>query len=115
MFGKQWNVVRPEAERRERNRYDVEAVVEVLSKTPIRNRFGQIPIRRRNHPDIDFDVACSAHPSELTFLDHTQKLDLHRRRRIADFIEENAAAIRHFKESGLISDSARKSPSHMAE
>ena len=51
-------------------------------------------MRRGNHPCIDDDGALATDALELAFLQQPQQLRLHRRRHIADFVEEERPAVR---------------------
>ena len=50
-------------------------------------------MRRRNHADIDRLGARRPDPLELAFLQDAQELDLDIRRQVADFVEEDGAAV----------------------
>ena len=53
----------------------------------------EIPVRGRDDPDVDPDVARAAHAAERLLLQEPQQLGLQRRRHLADLIEEHRAFV----------------------
>ena len=51
------------------------------------------------HVDRDHAVAADAH--DRPFLDHAQQLALQRQRHLVDLVEEESAAVRKLKKTGL--------------
>src|SRR5262245_30306385 len=70
------DVLRPLTEGRYRDREDVEAVVEIVTEAALFDHPGEIPVRRRDHTDVDVDRPCAAEALELVFLQHAQELRL---------------------------------------
>ena len=68
MLDEQGNRVYSLAERRNQDRHDVQAIVEILSELLIANRLLEISIRRCDDPCIDSHVAISTESRELTVL-----------------------------------------------
>ena len=52
-------------------------------------------------PHVDLDRPGAPEPFELALLQHTQQLDLHIQRQLADFVEEDRGAIGDLETSDL--------------
>ena len=87
------DVAGPIAQRRQRDRKDVEAVVEILAELAGGDLLLEIPVRRRDHAHVDLDRLGAADALELALLQHAQQLDLHVGRQVADLVEEQRAAV----------------------
>src|SRR6185369_699673 len=73
MSGKQRYVLGTLSQRRDGDREDGEAKVEVLSK-PSSDDFGrQIAVRRRDDSHVDFDLGRSAEPSDHSLLEDPEQ------------------------------------------
>ena len=72
-------------------------------------------MRCADDADVHRDFAVVAHPRDMLFLQHAQKLDLHIEREFADFVEKNRTAVGFFKKALLIFDGARKRTLRMPE
>ncbi|MNL22668.1 hypothetical protein D3C87_1440240 [compost metagenome] len=59
---------------------------------------------RRNDAHVDALGLVAAHALEGALLQHAQQLDLHRQRHVADFIEEQGAAVGQFESTGAAGD-----------
>ena len=59
-------------------------------------------IKTVDQPDVDVDRLIAAYPLELALLQHTQQLDLHDRRDLADFVEKEGAPMGQFKPSATL-------------
>ena len=59
----------------------------------------EIPVGGRNHPDIDADIRRAADALEALFLEESQQLRLQRGRHLADFVEEDRAAVGHLQQA----------------
>ena len=68
---------------------------------PFPDAVGQVLVGRGDEPDIDCDRAGSPDPLEFPFLQDAQQFDLHRRRTLADLIEEQRTAIGDLETSGF--------------
>ena len=91
--------LRPLAQRRQRDRHDVEAVVQIRAEPPFVDLFLEIAIGRRDHPDIDMDVGRSADALERLLFEKPQQLGLEQRHHLADFVEKHRAAVRRSRSS----------------
>ena len=82
------DVVEPLAQRRQRDLEHAEPVVEVLAELAALHRRVQVAVGGGDHADVGRDHARAAEPHELALLEHAQQLGLHRRRHLADLVEE---------------------------
>ena len=80
-------------ERRQGHGDDVEPIVEVLAKTARLHLGGEIAIRRRHQPDVDLDRLRPPTRSNSRSCSTRRSLHLHRRRDLADLVEEQGPAI----------------------
>jgi hypothetical protein len=62
----------------------------------------EIAIRRGDNPDVDSNGLTAAHWLELVLLQGPQQLDLGLERELADFIEEQRAAVGQFQFALLV-------------
>src|SRR4051794_14625108 len=81
------------AKRRQAERKDVEAVVQILAQLSGLHRFGRIDVGRGDDADVDRLFGPAAEAAELPLLQHAQQLHLRRRRHLADLVQEQRPAI----------------------
>ena len=60
---------------------------------------GQIPVRRRDHPDIDRCFIGSSDTTDHTLLQDSQELDLHRHTGVANLVEEDRPLVRYLEQT----------------
>ena len=65
---------------------------------------------RGNHPHIDLDCFRAAQPFELLLLNRTQQFRLQFQADVADFIEEERAAVRKLEPAFLCTSAPVKAP-----
>src|SRR5207253_3689410 len=109
------DVLRAIPQRRERDREDVQPVVEVVAEGPGRHHLREISVGRRDESDVDSFGARAAEPFELLLLEHAQQLRLELERNVADFVEEEGPAVRQLEAPDPLRDGAREGPSLVAE
>ena len=80
------------AQRRQLDRHDGEAVVEILAELPVADELAQVLVGRRQDAHVDLDEHVAADRLDLALLDHAQELVLHLGRDVADLVEEERAA-----------------------
>ena len=68
-------------------------VVEVFAERAEADHRRQVAVRRGDQAHIDLDGAGAAEPLELVLLQHAQNLRLRARTHVADFVEEQRAAV----------------------
>src|SRR5262249_4406423 len=89
----QRNVLLPFAQGWHLDGEHVQAVEEIAPKCPRPHGGTQVAIRRRDHPYVDPDRPVSADTLELALLQNPQQGELRVRRKVADLVEEDGAAV----------------------
>jgi hypothetical protein len=74
--------------------HDVEPVIEILAKASFSHFDREIAIGRRDETHVDANRLVAADALERSLLQHAEKLHLQRERDLADFVEEERAAVR---------------------
>ena len=93
MIDQRWNVGQPLAQRRDPQRVDVEAIVEILPKAARVDLALEIAVGgrdRRARSTSDRPVA--ADPHHLPFFEHAKQLGLRRQRQLSDLVEKQRSA-----------------------
>ena len=93
------DVVAPLAQRRQLEADDVEAVVQVLAELAARDVGFDVAVGRGDHPHVDFRFLGRADRTHLAFLQHAKQLHLQAQRQLADFVEQDGAAVGFAEES----------------
>src|SRR5262245_51189447 len=104
IFGQGANILRPLAKRRNANRNDAQAVIQIFAELVLRDQVCEVAVRCGNDPHRNADRLFAADSLELALLQHAQQFGLRRFVQIANLVQENAAAVGEFKLS-----SARRS------
>ena len=86
------NVVDTLAQRRDRHRKDIQAIVEIGSERSVFDHLHEIAVRRRDDPHVHLLGSRAAEALELALLQDAQQLGLHFRRDVADLVQEQRAA-----------------------
>ena len=73
--------------------HDLEPVVEVLAKGAARDPVSQVAVGGGHHAHVDPSALVLAHAPDLPLLQGSQELDLHAGRDLADFVEQQRAAV----------------------
>jgi hypothetical protein len=97
-------------QRRDGDRKDVQAIVEVLAELAILDCRDQILVGGRDQPDIDLERTPSTDRLDFTMLDGTQQFDLNVERQLPDLIEEQSAAVGFDEFAGMLFGGAGKRP-----
>src|SRR5208282_4658019 len=105
----------PLAERRQLQRNDVEAVIQVLAETAFANQLHQIFVGGRENANVDLDCIGAAETHELALLNDAEQLGLRFRANRGDFVEENRPLVSYFEKAFLRRDRAGEGAFHMAE
>ena len=90
------------AQRRNADRDDVQAIVEIFAKQVFGNGFVEIAVGGGNDAHVDGDFAGAADRTHGALLQHAQQLHLHGQRHLADFVEEDRAAVGDFEQAALV-------------
>src|SRR5437867_5907800 len=115
MRGKQRNIFAAFGERGHFEWKDIQAVKQILPESSFLDLLAQIAVRGGNDPHIHLDDSLSTEPLDLSLLNHAQKIRLHGERKLADFVQEDRAAIPFLEQSLLLGDSAGESASFIAK
>ncbi len=109
------DVAAPVAQRRERDREDVEPVVQVFAEAAARDRGDHVLVRRGDEAHVRLQRLGAAESLELARLQDAQQLDLRRQRQLADLVEEERAALREIQAALLAADRAGERAALVAE
>ena len=88
MIDKRWHVGQPLAQRRDPQRVDVEAIVEILPKAARLDLALEIAVGGRDDARRDLDGPVAADSHHLPFFEHAKQLGLRRQRQLSDLVEE---------------------------
>ncbi len=91
--GEQRNVLAPLAQARQTDADDVQAVEQVLAEQAVLDPRFQVLVRRRDDADVGLDRRMAADPVEVAIGQHAQQAGLQFGRHVADFVEEQRAAL----------------------
>jgi hypothetical protein len=94
------------AQRRDPDRDRVQAVVQILAEPTGLDLGAQIAVGGRQEADVDRAGREAAEAEDLARVEDPQELDLHRRRQLADLVEEHRPALGALEETGLGGDRA---------
>ena len=97
----QFDVLATRPQRRLVDLQHAQPVIQVGAETAFDHRRLHVDVRRGNDPHIDGRRAVAAQPLDLALLKETQQARLAFERQIADFIEEQRAAIGRFHAADL--------------
>src|SRR3954462_13089715 len=94
---------------------DLEAVVEVLPEVAARDAVGEIAVGGGHDAYVDAPALVLADAANLALLQRPQQLDLHTRGDLADFVEQQRAAVRRLEQPGTVDGRARERAARVAE
>src|SRR5439155_193572 len=109
------DVLAPVAQRREADREDAQAIVEVLAESAGLHLVLEVAVGRHDDARIDRAGAVLAHRADLALLQHAQELRLERRAGLRDLVEKEGAAARHLEEALAVLGGAREGAAAVAE
>ena len=90
------------------NRNNVDAIEKIVAEHAFAHLLFQILVGRDDHPHVHLGRHFTAHRIELPLLQHAQKLGLSRKRHVADFVQEQRAAMRLREQTLGAPDRARE-------
>ncbi|MNT06965.1 hypothetical protein D3C72_1416520 [compost metagenome] len=93
MLGQRHDVAGAVGQRRQRQFHRVEPVVEVFAERTLADHCRQVGIGRTDHAHLDLAFAVGTQALEASCLQHAQQLHLPTQRQVADFIQEQRAAV----------------------
>ncbi len=103
------------AKRRQRDRKDVEPIIQVGAESAFLHRGIEIVMRGRDDADVDLPRLRRANPFELAFLEHAQQLGLDVRRQVADFVQKQRPGVRHLETPATRRDRAGECAAFVTE
>ena len=115
MLGDRRDVLGTLAQGSRLDREDIETEVEVLAEAPARHLGAQVAIGGGHHPHVDRTGARLADPLEGALLQHAQQLALQVQGNLADFVEEQCAAIGELEPADTVAECAREAALGVAE
>src|SRR4029079_11896826 len=102
----QLDVLDPFAQQRHVQRKDAQPVVQILAKGAVGQQLLEVAMRRGDDADVDGDRPRASQALDLALLEDTQQLDLHVRRQVANFVEEDRGLIRQLESPDLSREGA---------
>ena len=72
-------------------------------------------MRGRDQPDVDLHRLAGADPFESLFLEDAEQLGLNLQADVADFVQENRAAVGQLETADLVADGSGEGPFDVAE
>ena len=104
MIDEQRDVFFPLAQRRQRDGDHVDAVEEVLAEVAVADRLAEVAVRGCEDADVHLRLHVRSDAPDDAVLQHAQELNLHRRRGLADLVEEDRAAVGLVEQTALLAD-----------
>lgn len=101
IFRQRDDIIPAGAQRRQLQVDDVDAVIEVAAEPALVYHLGKITVGRGDDADIEVDLLARADALKLIFLQNAQQLRLGEERHLADLVEKERAALRHFELTDL--------------
>jgi hypothetical protein len=87
--------------------HHLQAIIQVAAERARFDRRLQVAIGRRDQAHIDRDGRVAAEPFDLALLQHAQQFHLNQGRDVADFVQEQRAAVRRFELADAVGICAR--------
>src|SRR5258708_4937773 len=103
------------AERWQRNRENIQAIVQILPEFTVTDHLPQVLIGRCDDTNIDARGTGAAYSLELALLEHPEQLRLKLHWHVSDFIQKQCAAVRQRKSADMRIDRPGKGPAFMPE
>src|SRR5260370_16002063 len=85
------------AERWQRNRKNIQAIIQIFSEFTVTDHLPQVLIGRRDNTNIDARGTGAAYGLELALLKDTEQLRLKLHWHVSDFIQKQCASVRQGK------------------
>ncbi len=104
VLGEQGNVFAAGAQRRQVHGDDVEAVEEVFAEAAFADCLAQVDVGGGDDAHVHLNLLHAAQVHEAAVLQHAQNLGLGVHAHGGDFVQEERAAVGHFKEAFLGGD-----------
>src|SRR5262245_55747164 len=92
MERERFNVADSFAQWRHADRLLFDAFKQILTEIPAANRIGEIDVGGADEPRPELNLFIPSQATETPLLDHAQQLDLQRRRKVTDLVEEKRSS-----------------------
>src|SRR5258708_2389315 len=103
------------AERWQRNRENIQAIVQILSEFTVTEHLPQVLIGRRDDTNIDARGTGAAYGLELALLEHAEQLRLKLHCHVSDFIKKQSASVRQRNPADVPIDSSGNGSAPVAQ
>ena len=110
VLGKQRDVPRPLAQRRDPHRHHRQPVEQIAPEGPPLHLGLEILVRGRDEAHVDLHRPVGPDRGHPLLLDRAQELGLERERHLADLVEEERPAVGHLEEAAPVSVAPVKAP-----
>ncbi len=100
---------------RNRQRHGIDAEVQVFAQLALAERRIEVDVGRADQPEVRLNHAAAAHRAELAVLQHAKQLDLQAGRHLADFVQQQGAAVGQLHQTGLVGHRAGERAALVAE
>src|SRR3954469_20657441 len=107
MLREERDVFSTPSERRKLNRYDVEAVEQILSKRAATHGVRRIAVRRGQNAHVHRNLVRPAEPSDVPVFEDAQQFGLKCDGHLGDFVEEKRPAVRKLEAAETARSRAR--------
>ena len=97
-------------QRRNLDADNIEAIIQIFAKTTVVDRLLEIAVSSRDHPHIHFDGFPGTQSLKFPVLQHLQQFGLELEIHVADFIQQDRAAIRSSNLPGTFLNAPVKAP-----
>ena len=111
----QQDIVAPLPQRGEVRAQDIEPEVEILSEGSLAYQLFKVAMSAGDDPDIHAHLFAAPQRIKLPIVKNRQQLDLQLQGQVADFGEENGAALRKAEHAGLVAVRPGERPALVAE
>ena len=115
MFDEQRHIFRAIGERRHLDAHDIEAIEQVGAEMPAVDGGEQVDAGGGDEANVDGNRQHAADALDNAGFERAEKLHLHGRRHVADFIEEQRAGVGGFEAAGAGLDGAGEGAGFVAE
>ncbi len=115
MVNQQRDVLATLAQRRKRDRQDIQPEQQVAAETALGHHGVQIMIGRDDHTHVHLDFRLTADRTHLPLLQHAQQFRLQARTDVPDLVEKKRAAVRPLKQPAHVCGGAGERALYMTE
>src|SRR5438093_1232193 len=103
------------SQRLEEDTKAADAVVEILAETACGHFLLEVPVRRHDDLDVDWNLACRPEALNGAVLQNPQEQGLAVRRQLSDLVQEKDTAVRHPEQPFRLGDRSGECSSRVTE